>query len=101
MCLVSVCGAQVTQHCFLDNQEAIGHYGVYHFPLADTVVDKLPDGFIHWSDEAAAGCGVPTADYFVGCEEELCAEYIYELIIVSRGLAAVEGSGGGVLRAKL
>ena len=77
----------VTTFCFLKNQVPSGHFGVYHFPLADTVVEKLPAGMIHWSDEEAQAYGVPKEDYFVGCEEELCAEYVYELAIVSRGLS--------------
>ena len=91
--------AAVTTHCFLDNQEAPGHFGVYHFPLADSVVERLPDGMIHWSDAEAAAHGVPKEDYFVGCEEELAAEYIYELAIVSRGLSAVEEGAGGTAAA--
>ena len=50
-------------------------------------MEKLPAGMIHWTDEEAQAYGVPKEDYFVGCEEELCAEYVYELAIVSRGLS--------------
>jgi hypothetical protein len=34
----------------------------------------------------------------VGNEEELCAEYMYELFIVARGLAAVETADGVLAR---
>lgn len=85
--------AAVAQHCFLDNQHASGHYGPFHFPVCDRLVERLPAGTIHWEPAQATACGATLGDdYFVGSEIELAAEYIYELYIVSRGLAVVAGA---------
>jgi hypothetical protein len=93
---------RVTSECFLKTQTAAGDFGVFHFPLSDSVVERLPRGCIHWSVQDAATHGIRLADdYFIGSEEELAAEFIYELFIVSRGLARKLPIGEQRLKARL
>eukprot|EP00041_Stephanoeca_diplocostata_P014310 m.259084 g.259084 ORF g.259084 m.259084 type:complete len:383 (+) comp19657_c0_seq1:61-1209(+) len=80
----------VAQSCFLDNLDgATGSFGVYHFPLGDAVVDHLDPGTVHWEDNASKGV-VDGDSYKVGTEQELTAEFVYELQICVRGLAFLQ-----------
>ena len=75
----------VAAECFLGNQKPDGGFGPYHFPLADESVDNVAPGSCHW----ASGAAVPAESFAVGSELELTAEFVYELIIVAKGLLSV------------